>query len=84
MIRARSSSDHGKEIRSLLSQLAVAIHERSSRTQQLDNLNEFTVVEESKQPGASQSSLLFHGQSASRATQNPTEVCIVYLREKIT
>ena len=48
MIRARSSSDHGKEIRSLLSQLAVAIHERSSRTQQLDNLSEFNVVEESK------------------------------------
>ena len=28
--------------------------------------------------------MLFHGQAATESIQNPTEVCIVYLREKIT
>ena len=37
MIRSRSTSEQGQEIRALMNSLAVAIHERSSQTSELAN-----------------------------------------------
>ena len=44
MIRARSTSEQGREIRDLMSSLAVAIHERSSRTKDLVNSQEINRI----------------------------------------
>ena len=80
MIRTRPTSGNGKQIRALLSSLAIAIHERSSQTQGLANLQESSLLE--PENVTSQQCLLLRGQD-STSFANPTEVCIVYLREKI-
>lgn len=68
-----------------MTNLAVAIHERSSKTSSLANYSQDTSqsqIGNHLQPETAASASFDTGNTADGAC-NPTEVCVVYLREKI-
>lgn len=71
-----------------MNSLAVAIHERSSQTNQL--ANSLTTAENNAAPGNSEPEMVSAAShtinlqsNRGAGISNPTEVCVVYLREKI-